>query len=65
MKSTNQKWKVTFTDNPWDSAVMSGTKAEVMKQALLYIRQWNLDATVHEIVPMSEEEYVARAQKQK
>lgn len=42
-------WAVYFTDNPYEPAYFKGTKAEVEKGARLYIRQWQLEASVDRI----------------
>lgn len=41
---------VYFSDCPGSPAYFKGTKTVVMKSARLYIRQWQLDATIERIV---------------
>lgn len=45
-------WAVYFTDNPYSAAYFKGTKTEVTKGARLYIRQWQLDASIDRIEKM-------------
>jgi hypothetical protein len=41
---------VYFTDNPSSPAWFKGTKTEAIKGGKLYIRQWQLDATIDRVV---------------
>ena len=42
-------WNVYFSDAPGSPATFKGTKAEALKGAKLYIRQWQLDAIIDKI----------------
>ena len=44
-----KKWHVYFSDAPGSPATFKGTKADALKAARLYIRQWQLDAVIDRI----------------
>jgi hypothetical protein len=39
-------WNVYFSDDPFEPATFRGTKAAAIAAAKLYIKQWQLDATI-------------------
>ena len=48
-----KKWNVYFTDAPGSPAVFEGTKANALKAARLYIKQWQLEARIDRIEPQA------------
>ena len=45
----NKVFRVLFSDVPYDPAYFYGTKKEALARARLYIRQWQLNATISSI----------------
>lgn len=46
-----KNYEIYFTDAPWDAyKVQAANRSEARKAGLLYIKQWQLEAEIQEIV---------------